>query len=294
MASSNNALWIGAIVIVAALTAVELMSNRDNVDTADLADDGTVAGSIEPVSPQFDAGQIATGTAETTATMDISSDDNETADAEPIESGFQFDTDSEFASNLIVDLDNPEAHVAAITQDLQNELEADATENIENIRPMDLSADEVQSMEIDHAAAAPVETAARSTEEIMVDDESALTETIDDSAPVLSETEKTHDHSAESSTIAQHLAAAEKAVQALRMTTPAGDNAYEHYQAVLAADPDNAEARAGIAKMVDMYIYFAEKAIADDQLNTARVYLQRAEYLQPDSPKLRNLRTELE
>ena len=78
------------------------------------------------------------------------------------------------------------------------------------------------------------------------------------------------------------------------MTTPAGDNAYEHYLSVLAIDPDNAEAHAGIEKMVDMYIYFTEKAIVEDQLNTARVYLQRAEHLRPGSPKLKNLRAELD
>jgi len=39
--------------------------------------------------------------------------------------------------------------------------------------------------------------------------------------------------------IQSHLAAAEAAIAALRLTTPAENNAYRHYQAVLARDPEN-------------------------------------------------------
>lgn len=264
MASSNNALWIGAIVIVAALTAIEFMSTRDNADDADTAElisSNTDSGSMAPVSPQFDAGKLAMGTAETTTTIN---GNNTSLLTDNIESGFQFDTESEFASNLIVDLDNPHAQVAAITRSLRSQPETDTAE-----------------------------ASVLSTKEEMTE-KPTLTEAADNSASIhpfeQTEVEETPAHS----NISQHLAAAEEAIKALRMTTPAGDNAYEHYLSVLAIDPDNAEAHAGIEKMVDMYIYFTEKAIVEDQLNTARVYLQRAEHLRPGSPKLKNLRAELD
>ena len=275
MASSNNALWIGAIVIVAALTAVELMSTND---TNSAVDNDTAVSSAAPASPQFDAGQIATGSTETNS--------NEPALAESVESGFQFDTESEFASDLIVNLDNP-----------QSEPKMDAAGNAEEkLTATGLSADaadDVQTAETENIVPVPAEIAVQSAEEIILE-KLAPIEAPGDASPTQAvehiAAEETPAHASISSDISQHLAAAEEAIKALRMTTPAGNNAYEHYQSVLAIDPDNAEAQAGIEKMVDMYVYFAEKAITENQLNTARVYLQRAENLLPDSPKLNNLR----
>ncbi|MDH5480249.1 MAG: protein kinase [Nitrosomonas sp.] len=89
------------------------------------------------------------------------------------------------------------------------------------------------------------------------------------------------------------LNAAKKAVKEARLTTPVGDNAYEYYQSVLAAQPDNIEALNGLQKMVDLYIQYIEKAIADGQQKVAWVYLKRAESILHDSSKLQNIRSEL-
>ncbi|MBA2483649.1 MAG: serine/threonine protein kinase [Nitrosomonas sp.] len=93
--------------------------------------------------------------------------------------------------------------------------------------------------------------------------------------------------------IVRHLAAAEKAISEVRFTTPVGNNAYEYYQKILLADPDNVEALAGLQKIVDGYVRLIEKAMDEDQPNTARIYLQRAEAVLPSAPKLHSIRAKL-
>ncbi|SEF40126.1 serine/threonine protein kinase [Nitrosomonas ureae] len=91
--------------------------------------------------------------------------------------------------------------------------------------------------------------------------------------------------------IKKHLAAAEKAMKVERFTTPARDNAHKYYQMVLAMESNNAEALEGLQKMVDRYIQFIEKSRAEGKLDAARLYLQRAESILPDDPKLREIRS---
>jgi serine/threonine protein kinase len=98
---------------------------------------------------------------------------------------------------------------------------------------------------------------------------------------------------ADNHSIKWFLAAAEKAMRDMRFTTPVGNSAYEYYQTVLVTDPSNAEALAGQRKIVDWYIRLIEEARAEGLPNTARVYLQRAEAVLPDEPKLHNIRVEL-
>ncbi len=98
---------------------------------------------------------------------------------------------------------------------------------------------------------------------------------------------------ADNQSIKWFLAAAEKAMRDMRFTTPVGNSAYEYYQTVLVTDPSNAEALAGQRKIVDWYIRLIEEARAEGLPNTARVYLQRAEAVLPDEPKLHNIRVEL-
>ncbi|PTN12411.1 hypothetical protein [Nitrosomonas aestuarii] len=271
MANSSNALWIGGIVIVAALTAVELLSSRDNDDTIEAIDSGTVAGAVPPASPQQDAGQIAMGATDTAGTPGA---DNKSEFTEMYKPDPEYDASSEYASDLIVDLDNPEANIATATdqlKNLQDEVESSAAKMAGTLNQLD------ESLLAEEAPAQPA------------GDEFADIRPLSDADDEEHEMQSTASHHA----ISQHLAAAEEAIKALRMTTPAGDNAYEHYQAVLAIDPNNAKAHAGIEKMVDIYVYFVEKAIAEDELNNARVYLQRAENIKPGSSKLKSLRAEL-
>lgn len=93
--------------------------------------------------------------------------------------------------------------------------------------------------------------------------------------------------------IKEYLAAAKKAMKAVRLTTPSKDNAYKYYQMVLAVEPDNAEALAGLQKIVDRYVWFLQKARAEGKLNAAKRALQKAESVLPDDPKLRSIRAEL-
>ena len=97
----------------------------------------------------------------------------------------------------------------------------------------------------------------------------------------------------DNNSIKSYLAAAEKAMGEMRFTTPVGNSAFEYYQTVLVTDPSNAEALAGQRKIVDWYIRLIEEARAEGLPNTARVYLQRAEAVLPDEPKLHRIRVEL-
>ena len=93
--------------------------------------------------------------------------------------------------------------------------------------------------------------------------------------------------------IESHLAAAEKAMKAVRFTTPQRDNAFKYYQMVLEIDPDNTEAHAGLQRIVDRYIQFITKARLDGRQDEAKLYLQRAESVLPDDARLPKIRAEL-
>ncbi len=90
-----------------------------------------------------------------------------------------------------------------------------------------------------------------------------------------------------------YLAAAKKAMKALRLTTPSRDNAYKYYQMVLAIDPDNAEALAGLQKIVDRYVGFIQKSKAEGKINLAKRTLKKAESVLPDDPGLQSIHAEL-
>ncbi len=91
----------------------------------------------------------------------------------------------------------------------------------------------------------------------------------------------------------KYLTAAARAVKAGRLTTPLKDNAHKYYQAVLAIEPDNAEALAGLQKIVDRYVQFIDRAKVKGNLNDAKLYLQRAESVLPDDSRLQGIRAEL-
>ena len=93
--------------------------------------------------------------------------------------------------------------------------------------------------------------------------------------------------------IRKYLDAAKKAMKKGHFTTPLQDNAHKYYQMVLATEPDNAEARAGLQIIVDRYVQFIEKAKSEGKLNMVSLYLQRAESVLPDDLKLQNIRKEL-
>lgn len=289
MVKNSNAVWIGAIVIVAVLTTVELISSRDENNVAQSIDSNTLANSAATSkSSQEDAGPIAMGSTEIIKTEQYSSAMTDKLEPDP------YNTESELAPDLIVDLDDQEAEIKAKTKTPldtteKNVEEIEETKNHQNDPTNTNAAAEVTEMpEVTEATLTKVEIDGVTPDQPFEDEYA-------DTSPLIAEAEeKPLTQPDEQLSIEQHLSAAEHALQELRMTTPAGDNAYEHYQAVLTVEPDNSEAQAGIQKIVNMYIYFVEKAIVDDQLAEARMYLQRAENIRPDSPNLKNLRDQIE
>ncbi len=98
-------------------------------------------------------------------------------------------------------------------------------------------------------------------------------------------------HSQTPNGLAQHnirrlLAAAEQALAKNRLTTPLNDNAYDHYQAVLALYPNHPEAEHGIQQIVDRYGHWAEAAYRDGNTTRALGYLQRSLLIHPEDASL--------
>ncbi len=70
---------------------------------------------------------------------------------------------------------------------------------------------------------------------------------------------------------------AEKDLRSLRLTVPAGNNAYYRYRKVLELDPGNSRAITGIKRIAKKYIYLADRAIAQGKYDKADGYLKKAE-----------------
>ncbi len=94
--------------------------------------------------------------------------------------------------------------------------------------------------------------------------------------------------------IEQHMAVAEQHLAALRLSTPPGENALEHFQAVLSLAPDHPGARQGLEQIAIRYGWLIDKAIKEREFPLAHVYLDRAKKALPDLQNLQVLRTELE
>lgn len=275
MSKSSNALWVGAIIIVAALTAVELMSSRDEDGATESAENSATdrVAAITPAPRQTE--QTASGT--------ITAADEKNEFVDVIDPDADFDPAAFQAPDLIVDLDNPDTYVANKDADNLQETgsELHMTEATEQTTTADTSTTEAAPVEPETAA--DIQLSETNSPDVSIDTAEAITPDLPPAGITASATQS----------VTQHLADAEQAIKELRLTTPKGNNAQEHYEAILALDPDNVDARTGMQKIVDMYIYFIEKAIADDKAHTAKVYLQRAELLQPGSAKLKNLRAQL-
>ena len=82
------------------------------------------------------------------------------------------------------------------------------------------------------------------------------------------------------------LKAARKNIDDLRLTTPAGDNALEKYNTVLAIETGNREALQGIDRIVEEYIRLVDNAINSNNLPKAELYLQKATRVNPDHPAI--------
>ncbi len=83
--------------------------------------------------------------------------------------------------------------------------------------------------------------------------------------------------------IEQYMAKAKENFAALRLTTPAENNAYYYYKLVLEIDPQHEGAKKGSEKIFDRYITMINKAIKDNKINAAKRYLDRAKTILPES-----------
>ena len=132
-------------------------------------------------------------------------------------------------------------------------------------------------------AATPQETETRQTEESVAGLESlppldqAATEPPASEAPVLSPQE---------TEVARLLTAAEADVKARRLTSPAGNNAWDRYQQVLGIDPTNSDAITGMERVISSYRELFGSAVEQEDFDKANGYLAKIRELHPDSPVL--------
>ncbi|MDX1519161.1 MAG: hypothetical protein R3318_03495, partial [Gammaproteobacteria bacterium] len=82
------------------------------------------------------------------------------------------------------------------------------------------------------------------------------------------------------------LAAAQEDIQALRLTSPTGNNAVEKYHDVLQLEPLNQQARSGLRQVADKYLELMDGALNKHELPKARNYLAKAAYVDPAHPGL--------
>ena len=82
--------------------------------------------------------------------------------------------------------------------------------------------------------------------------------------------------------IGRLLTAARDAIDARRLTSPPGNNALEKINQVLTLDPDNHEVVALRSSIVDKYVELAHSALNDAEIETAKIYVIRAEGVEPE------------
>ena len=90
------------------------------------------------------------------------------------------------------------------------------------------------------------------------------------------------------------LAAAEADLKARRLTSPAGNNAWDRYLRVLEIDPTNPEAVQGMDRVIESYMELFGIAVGQEDFEQADSYLGRIRDLHPDSPALMTGNKQLE
>ena len=86
--------------------------------------------------------------------------------------------------------------------------------------------------------------------------------------------------------VARLLAGAEADLKARRLTSPAGNNAWEKYRQVLGLSPAHPEAMAGMERVIDSYMELFGASVEQEEFEQAESYLSRIADLHPDSPAL--------
>ena len=108
------------------------------------------------------------------------------------------------------------------------------------------------------------------------------------------ETELAKAPPAEEDEVTRLLSAAEADLKARRLTSPAGNNAWDRYQRVLEIDPTNPEAVQGMDRVIESYMELFGIAVSEEDFEQADSYLGRIRGLHPDSPFLLSGKKQLE
>lgn len=72
------------------------------------------------------------------------------------------------------------------------------------------------------------------------------------------------------------LIAADSALTEDRLTSPAGNNAYQYFKSALLLDSENANALQGISSIQERYLSWLKRALAEQRYPAARLYMERA------------------
>jgi len=86
--------------------------------------------------------------------------------------------------------------------------------------------------------------------------------------------------------IQELLEAARANINDLRLTSPAGNNAQDKYNRILAMEPGHVEAVKGLDNIVSEYIRLMDKALANNKVPLAEKYLEKAARVNADHPDL--------
>ena len=90
----------------------------------------------------------------------------------------------------------------------------------------------------------------------------------------------------EEAEVARLLATAEADLKARRLTSPAGNNAWDRYQQVLELKPTNPDAIKGMERVIESYRELFDGAVEQEDFDKATGYLTKIRELHPDSPVL--------
>ena len=94
-------------------------------------------------------------------------------------------------------------------------------------------------------------------------------------------------------TVKRLLDLAEKDRKAGHLTRPTGNNALEKYQTILAREPRNKKAKAGVARIVKKNVDLAKRAMQAKDFEQAYAFLDEAALADASHPKLLKAREEL-
>ena len=92
--------------------------------------------------------------------------------------------------------------------------------------------------------------------------------------------------SPEEAVVSRLLAAAEADLEARRLTSPSGNNAWENYQRVLELVPAHPEAVRGMERVIESYMQLFGAEVEKEAFDKAEGYLTKIGELHPDSPVL--------